>query len=189
MLSGTLNGRPITVRTALLTASDLGELALAVGDIEYSCADSERQRKPPPYTGFLIFLADISGAGRIRPRPPAHAGVFSVVHFLDYRAAWFQERGAPPRPGQGKRPPDGSYAALLSSAGGGKGANWPIGTSGQVTLASFPQRPGELVPVTLDVTVESGERLRGTLHAIACKKVFEATSPPAPRAEEPAAPR
>jgi len=111
----------------------------------------------------------------------AHAGPYSVVHFLDFRAAWFQAPGATPRKGEGTRPPDGSYAAILSNAGGkaaGKGVNWPIGVAGTVTLDAFPKSTAERATGSLDVRFDSGERLQGTFSAQACSKLFLGSAPP-----------
>ena len=140
-LEGTVGGRPLVARAALLSASGNGEAFLAI----------------------------------------AHAGPYSVVHFLDFRAAWFQAPGATPRKGEGTRPPDGSYAAILSNAGGkaaGKGVNWPIGVAGTVTLDAFPKSTAERATGSLDVRFDSGERLQGTFSAQACSKLFLGSAPP-----------
>jgi hypothetical protein len=113
-----------------------------------------------------------------------------VVPFLDFRAAWFQSRGAPARPGEGERPPDGSYAAILSHAGGttpaqgGQGVNWPIGVSGRVTVDRLPERAGESASGSLDLTLASGEHLVGTFSAEKCQKALAAELAPAAQADD-----
>ncbi len=183
-LEGTIGGRPLVARAALLSASGNGEAVLAIADVPYTCADQEAQRVARPDRAIYIFLEDIAGPLPLNKiaHPPAHAGSYSVIHFLDFRAAWFQAPGATPRRGEGTRPPDGSYAAILSNAGGkaaGPGVNWPIGVAGTVTLDHFPQSTAERATGLLAARFESGETLQGSFSAQACSELFTALAPAA----------